>query len=98
MNENSHAGLYKLITAVVLLILVIIFAIQNSDTTTVKLWFWDMQLPLIILFLVCFLAGLLFAVLAILPVYKSSNRKSKLIDELQSKINILEKNNTNQNP
>lgn len=93
MTEKSQRGIYKLIAAVVLLLLIIIFAIQNSQRTVVTLWFWTMELPLIVIFMMCFLAGLCFSLLAIIPAYREASRKSKHIEALESKLNQLEKNN-----
>lgn len=80
----------KIIAGIILIILVVIFALQNSESTLVKLYFWDANAPLVLLFLLCFTAGLCFAILALLPVSRNSKRKTKLIDELKSRIEILE--------
>jgi len=91
MNEKPNSNLFKIISGITILVLIIIFALQNNTNTPVKLWFWTPNAPLILLFLMCFVAGLIFALLAILPIYKHSKRKSKLIKELQERIEYLEK-------
>jgi uncharacterized integral membrane protein len=93
MEDKPNRNLYRLIIAVIILVLVVTFALQNSDGATVNLWFWQTNAPLILLFLMCFIAGLLFALLGLVPVYKHSKRKTKLIEELKERIDILEKQN-----
>ncbi len=92
-NESSKGSFVKIIIGIVILILVIILSIQNNTNTEVSILFWTKNAPLIILFLMCFLAGLIFALLAIMPIYRQSSRKSKLIKELQERIDLLEKKN-----
>lgn len=81
----------KLIGAVVILFIIITFSLQNNDETPVKFWFWTMNSPRILLFLICFIGGVFFAMLGIAPIYKHSRRKSKLIEELKERIDFLEK-------
>lgn len=80
----------KIIAGIVIIILVVIFALQNSESTAVKLYFWETNAPLVLLFLLCFTAGLCFAILALLPINRNSKRKTKLIEELKSRIESLE--------
>lgn len=80
----------KIIAGVIIIILVVIFALQNSESTPVKFYFWGADAPLVLLFLLCFTAGLCFAILALLPISRNSKRKTKLIEELQSRIESLE--------
>lgn len=91
MSTQSNKGIYKIIIGVLLMVLIVIFALQNNQDTEVKLWFTSFKSPLIILFLICFIFGLFFAVLAVFPLYSNSKRKSKLIDELKKRVDTLEK-------
>ena len=90
MNEKPNSNLYKIIVGITILALIIIFALQNNTNTIVNLWFWTPNAPLILLFLMCFIAGLFFALLALFPIIKNSKRKSKLIKDLQERIEFLE--------
>ena len=91
MNDKPSYSLFKIISATVLLVLIIVFALQNNTNTIVNLWFWKPNAPLILLFLMCFIAGLFFSLLALGPLYKHYKRKTRLIKELQERIEFLEK-------
>ena len=91
MENKPNSILFKIIVAVIILVLIITFALQNNISTEVSVWFWKVNVPLILLFLTCFIAGLLFALLGIAPIYKHSKRKTKLIEELKERIEFLEK-------
>lgn len=93
MENKSNRSLFKILTAVIILVLIVTFSLQNNTNTEIKLWFWTANSPLIIIILFCFLAGLFFALLAFAPIFKHSKHKSKLIDELKERIDFLEKEN-----
>ncbi len=91
MENKPNSNLAKLIAGLIILILIVTFSIQNNEDTPVKFWFWTANSPRILIFLTCFLAGVFFAMLAIAPIYKHSRRKSKLIEEMKDRIDMLEK-------
>jgi uncharacterized integral membrane protein len=92
MENSGKSGsfVWKLALGMCIILLVVIFSIQNSNATTVKLWFWDSEAPLVLLLLICFMLGLLFALIFFLPVLRHSNRKSKLIKSMEQRIEMLE--------
>lgn len=92
---------WKVIFAILILLLIVVFSVQNAVETNVKLWLWEGSAPLVLLFLICFILGLGFTLVLIWPISKHSKRKSKLIKELENRIEILEQklidnNKTNQ--
>lgn len=91
MENKPNNNLYKVLLAALILIMIITFSLQNNTNTPVKLWFWTTHSPLILLFLMCFIAGLLFAILAFAPVVKHSRHKTQLIKDLKDRIDFLEK-------
>jgi|GEM_PF-4497554 len=83
---------WKVLLAIIILLAIVVFSVQNSNQTLVKLWFWEGNAPLVFLMVFSFVLGLSFALLAIWPVSRHSKRKSKLIKELQTRIDVLEQN------
>lgn len=93
MENKPNQSLYKILTAVVILVLIVTFSLQNNTSTEIKLWFWSANAPLIIIIILCFIAGLLFALMAFAPIYKYSKQKTHLIEELKARVDFLEKEN-----
>ena len=77
----------SLIFALILAIIVVIFALQNSDTVTVKLWFWEVQSSVALVMLIILLIGAILGVLFSLP---SIFKKNKKIEDLEEQIRKLE--------
>ncbi|MDP2174812.1 MAG: LapA family protein [Bacteroidota bacterium] len=91
MQENiNQKNPIKIVLSFIPIILVVIFALQNSNNTIVKVFFWEINAPLVILFLLCFTIGLLFGLMAFFSSYKDAKRKNKIIEQLQQKIDSLE--------
>ncbi|MEZ4804489.1 MAG: LapA family protein [Bacteroidia bacterium] len=49
-NTPKNNG-FKLVMTIALVLIVVIFALQNSAETMIKFWFWQGDLPLVILLL-----------------------------------------------
>ena len=94
MENKPNQSLYKILTAVVILLLIVTFSLQNNTSTEIKFWFWSANAPLIIIIILCFIAGLIFALMAFAPVFKYSKHKSRLIEELKARVDLLEKEKT----
>jgi lipopolysaccharide assembly protein A len=77
----------SLIIALILAILVVIFALQNSDPVTVKLWFWVVQSSVALVMLIILLIGAILGVLFSLPGIFKRNKK---IEELEENLRKLE--------
>lgn len=52
-----------LIASLLLVIVVVIFALQNAATVTITLWFWNIEAPLALAILTSLLIGALAGVL-----------------------------------
>lgn len=81
----------KIIIGLILMAILIAFSLQNSTSTPIKLFGFETNAPLVILFLVFFGAGIFIGLLALIPINSASNRKSHLIKEQNNRIEILEK-------
>jgi uncharacterized integral membrane protein len=91
MNDlNNSKFPYKLALSLIPIVLVVVFSLQNSRNTLVKIFFIETEAPLIILFLVCFAIGLLIGLIAFLGTYRTIKKQNKIIEELYQKINNLE--------
>ncbi len=88
---------WKILLSMAILLLIVVFSVQNSTNTPVKLWFWQGSAPLVLLFVVCFMLGLSFTLILIWPISKHSKRKSKLIKELENRVETLEQKLTDNN-
>ncbi|MFC2115602.1 lipopolysaccharide assembly LapA domain-containing protein [Bacteroidota bacterium] len=61
----------KLIFLLAFMVLVAIFALQNSDEVKLKLWFWDISTSMVLILILTFTGGAIAGILFSLP------RKSK---------------------
>lgn len=53
----------KLIIITILALLLVIFAVQNTEVTVIKLWFWQLNMPRAILIFVSFAMGLIIGLM-----------------------------------
>jgi len=53
----------KIIIITILALLLVIFAVQNTEVTVVKLWFWHVDMATAILIFVSFAIGLIIGLL-----------------------------------
>lgn len=80
----------KVTIAVILMLLVVIFSIQNSSSTPVKVYFWEVNAPLVLLFVICVMLGILAAIIALWPISRYSKKTQKLLEEQKTRIEFLE--------
>lgn len=95
--EQPKYNIGRIITVLAIVLGVVIFSVQNSSDTEVKIFFWSGQAPLVLLFFMCFLLGLALSLLFIVPMRRYSNKQSRLIGELKTRIDILENQNNHKN-
>ena len=88
--EKPKNQVTKIIAGLVIIFLVVIFSLQNSEATMVRFMGWEGNAPLVLLFLLCFVLGLTFSLIAIFPLNKHSKQKSRLIGELKARVEMLE--------
>jgi uncharacterized integral membrane protein len=74
----------SLIFALLLILVVVIFALQNSDPISIKLFFWEIQSSIAFIMASVLFLGALLGVLFSMPAIA---RKREKIDELETKIN-----------
>ena len=76
-----------LIIALSLAVLLVIFALQNTESVILSLWFWEIQLSMAMLVLLTFGVGALTGVLFSTPTIIRSKRKAhqlkKEVDEAE---------------
>jgi uncharacterized integral membrane protein len=89
----SNYSLFKIVIGLTATLLVVIFALQNSNSTLVKVFFWEFNAPLVILFLLCFTTGIAIGISAIIPFRKYAKSQEKIIKELKTKLETKEESN-----
>lgn len=68
MNDDRKNGVnYQLVILLILAILLVIFTLQNSGSVQLKLFFWPVDVPLVLLILVSMLLGYLLPHFSYLP-------------------------------
>lgn len=69
----------KLIFSLLLLILAVIFAIQNSDSQTVRFLFWEATLPIALIIIISLTVGAIIGLIYSIP-HKKSEKSDKFAD------------------
>lgn len=64
----------KLIVISILFLLFAILAVQNTTTTELKIFFWNLSVPLIVLIVVIFIIGLVIGIITC-SVYERRKKK-----------------------
>lgn len=68
----------RIFITILLLILLVIFTIQNSEIVVIKVFFWIFEIPEALLIIVCIIIGLLIGLL--IPKKKVKSVKSENYD------------------
>jgi putative membrane protein len=55
---------FKIITIIALLLLLVIFALQNAEIVELKLWFWSVKTPGVLLILISVSVGVIIGMIA----------------------------------
>lgn len=87
----------QLIIAIVIALLAVIFALQNADPVTVKLFLWDLPntslaLLLLITLVIGIVSGLLFMTSSVYNKNKIISTQKKRILELEKEISLKSNN------
>jgi len=77
----------KLIVISILFLLFAILAVQNTTTTELKIFFWNLSVPLIVLIVVIFIIGLVIGIITC-SVYERRKKK-----ELENENHIISQEN-----
>ncbi len=89
-NTTPKNNMTKVVLAVVLMTLIVIFSIQNSESTPVKVYFWEVNAPLVLLFVICFMCGIIASIITLWPISRHSKRLQKQTEDQKAKIELLE--------
>lgn len=65
----------KTIIIIALTILIVIFALQNTEVVEVRLWFWNLQIPRALLIFCCLAVGVIIGLMV------PSSKKEEKTDE-----------------
>ncbi|TVR41137.1 MAG: LapA family protein [Cryomorphaceae bacterium] len=83
-NFHASAQMQKgLVIALILAVLLIVFALQNTSTVGVNLWFWRIESSMALLVIILLAAGVLIGLLATLP---TTSKRKQRIKELEDKL------------
>ncbi len=50
---------FKIVIALLIAMVLVIFALQNTEIVQIKLWFWEIQTPKALLILLCVAVGVI---------------------------------------
>jgi lipopolysaccharide assembly protein A len=68
MNETKRNPVnVQLVLILILAIFLVIFTLQNSESVSIMLFFWKVNVPLVLLILVCLLLGYLLPHFSYIP-------------------------------
>jgi len=84
----------QLIIAIIIAVLAVVFALQNSDPVVVRLFYWElgnasMALVLLFTFIIGIITGLLMMVTGIYKRNHIISSQKKRISELESRLSII---------
>lgn len=57
----------QLVLVLILAIFLVIFTLQNSESVSIRLFFWNLNVPLVLLILICLLVGYLLPHFSYIP-------------------------------
>jgi uncharacterized integral membrane protein len=77
----------KLIVISILFLLFAILAVQNTITTDLKIFFWNLQIPLIVLIVVIFIIGLVIGIITCSVYERRKKKELKTEKQANSKEN-----------
>ncbi len=93
MNEEKKNGVnFQLVMLLILAILLVIFTLQNSESVSLRLFFWPVEVPLVLLILVSMLLGYLLPHFSYLPRIWSLKRE---LSRARKRVEERESNNEN---
>lgn len=90
-NQKSDKNLFRLISTLLLIGLIVILTLQNSGSQEVKIYFWSFSLPLFVLLFLSFIIGILLMIILLYPKYRRADSAERKIERLENEISQLEK-------
>ena len=75
------------------MVLVAVFALQNSVEVDLRLWFWNIRTSMVLILILTFAAGALAGILFSLPGWskKSKTENTKPSEESEEQVSVVEK-------
>jgi uncharacterized integral membrane protein len=80
----------SLIVALFLILLTVVFAIQNSAPVQIKFFFWEMNYSPAILVPIALLLGAVLGMLFSIPLLRKKNQRIKELEKTQDQEEIIE--------
>ena len=74
----------KLILLLVFMVIIAVFALQNSVETEIKLWFWSVRTSMALILILTFAAGAVAGILFSLPQRSDIPKKEEVIPSEES--------------
>jgi uncharacterized integral membrane protein len=90
-DSNSSANLFKVISLMVIALLLVIFAIQNSHEVIINLWFWGFRTSLALALIICLAGGFLLSLIYFIPLLRNKH-KSRRTGKNQGSSNLDSRN------
>jgi lipopolysaccharide assembly protein A len=73
-QETRFTGYHvKLIILMLFALLLVIFAIQNAHSVTIKLWFWQFHASMALALIICLVSGFLLSFFYFLPLLQKKD-------------------------
>lgn len=58
---------FKIVIIILFAIMLVLFALQNTEIVQIKLWFWEVQTPRALLILICLAVGVIIGFMVPTP-------------------------------
>jgi len=79
----------KLLFALFIALILVLFAVQNAGQVTVNLLFWSFPVSLAVILMVClFLGALIGSIISVFSLKKKAGKKEK-VQDMDNKINSI---------
>jgi putative membrane protein len=72
---------FKIIVIILLSLLLVIFALQNTEIVDLKLWFWEVKPPSALLILLSIIMGVIIGMIASRCSFKKPGKEVSIKDE-----------------
>jgi putative membrane protein len=72
---------FKVTVIILLSLLLVIFALQNTEIVDIKLWFWVVKTPKALLILLCIAMGVIIGMIASRCRFKKLEKEDSIEDE-----------------
>jgi uncharacterized integral membrane protein len=84
-GNHSTGQIARLIVLMIVGLLLVIFAIQNSHEVIVNLWFWRFSISLALALIICIIIGFVLGLVYLLPLFRY-RQKNKPDSETRSPV------------